>query len=56
MAVVNGIECKKVINDCCSHCRTFWRHFLLPSSHTPDGDGLTWVRSTQHDIEGIMLL
>ena len=42
--------------DCYLHCRTVWRHFLLPSSHTPDGDGLTWVRSTQHDIEGIMLL
>lgn len=23
-------------------CRTFWRHFLFPSTHKPDGDGMTF--------------
>lgn len=24
--------------------RTFWKHILLPSSHTPTGDGIHWTR------------
>lgn len=28
--------------------RTFWRHFLLPSTHQPDGNGLTF--ETIHTI------
>jgi palmitoyltransferase len=29
--------------------RTYWRHVLLPSTHKPEGNGLTWL--TMYDFK-----
>ncbi|XP_074641614.1 palmitoyltransferase ZDHHC16-like isoform X2 [Tubulanus polymorphus] len=40
-----------------SNGRSFWRHILLPSTHKPMGDGLTWESTTYKlDSLGILLL
>lgn len=38
--------------------RSFWRHILLPSTHLPEGNGLTWARATYkfNSSKGLELL
>lgn len=30
------------------HCRSFWRHVLLPSWHKPIGNGMEWLDIKEH--------
>lgn len=38
--------------------RSFWRHILLPSTHLPEGNGLTWARASYkyNSTNGLELL